>query len=151
MGLKDKIQEDTKTALLGGDRFAGDTLRNLKAAILDEEVAQGKRDEGLPDEDIEKIIAREIKKRKESIAVYEQNGRAELAEQEKREADILLAYMPEQMSEDEIRKLVGEKVKELGADGPQAMGQVIGAVKKQAGNTADGAMVARIVKESLGQ
>lgn len=151
MSLKDKIQEDTKTALLGGDRFAGDTLRNLKAAILDEEVAQGKRDEGLSDEDIEKIIAREIKKRKESIAVYEQNGRAELAEQEKREADILSAYMPEQMSEDELRKLVDEKVKELGADGPQAMGQVIGAVKKQAGNTADGAMVARIVKESLGR
>lgn len=147
--LAAQIQADTKAALLGGDRFVGDTLRNLKAAILNEEVALGKRDEGLSDEEIEKIIAREVKKRNESIALYEQNGRPELAEQERKEADVLSRYLPEQLTEDKLREIVNEKITELGASGPQAMGQVIGAVKQQVGNTADGATLARIVKETL--
>ena len=149
MSLKDAIQKDMKVALLGGDRFVGDNLRNLKAAILDEEVAQGKRDEGLTDEEIEKIIAREIKKRNESYAVYKSNGRPELAEQEKKESEVFAKYLPEQMSEDELRDLITSKIAELGASGPQAMGQVIGAVKKEVGNSAQGALVAKIVKESL--
>jgi len=149
MALKDKIQDDTKAALLGGDRFVGDTLRNLKAAILNEEVAQGKRDEGLSDEEIEKIIAREVKKRNESIALYEQNGRDDLAENERKEAEVLARYLPEQLSEDKLRAIVAAKIAELGVSGPQAMGQVIGAVKQQVGNTADGAALARIVKETL--
>lgn len=148
--LKQRIEADTKAALLGGDRFVGDTLRNLKAAILNEEVAQGKRDTGLSDEEIEKIIAREVKKRNESIALYEQNSRPELAEIEKKEADVLAKYLPQQLSEDELREIITTKIAELGVSGPQAMGQVIGAVKAQAGNSADGALVARLVKESLG-
>ncbi len=149
MALSARIQDDTKAALLGGDRFVGDTLRNLKAAILNEEVAQGKRDEGLDDAEIEKIIAREVKKRNESIAVYEQNGRPELADVERREAEVLANYLPEQLSEDELRKIVSEKVAELGVTDAKGMGQVIGAVKQQVGNSADGALLARIVKETL--
>jgi len=149
MVLKDTIQNDMKAALLGGDRFVGDVLRNLKAAILDEEVKQNRRDEGLSDEEIEKVIAREVKKRNESMSVYEQNGRAELAETERKEAEVLAKYLPEQLGEDEIRAAVTAKIAELSASGPQAMGQVIGAVKQQLGNTADGAMVAKIVKETL--
>jgi uncharacterized protein YqeY len=150
VALKDTIQNDMKAALLGGDRFVGETLRNLKAAILDEEVKQNKRDEGLSDEEIEKVIAREVKKRKESITIYEQNGRPELAEAEKKEAEVLSRYLPEQLGEDELREIVKSKVAELGATGPQAMGQVIGAVKQQVGNAGDGALIARIVKETLG-
>lgn len=152
MTLKDTIQNDMKAALLSGesgDRFVGDTLRNLKAAILDEEVKQNKREEGLSDEDVEKVIAREVKKRNESMAVYEQNGRPELAETERKEAEVLAKYLPEQLSEDEIRKVVTAKVAELGASGPQAMGHVISALKQQLGNTADGATLAKIVKETL--
>jgi uncharacterized protein YqeY len=149
MALKDTIQNDTKAALLSGDRFVGDTLRNLKAAILNEEVAQGKRDEGLSDEEIEKIIAREVKKRNESITLYEANGRPELADVERKEAEVLARYLPEQLSEAELREIVAAKIAELGASGPQAMGQVIGSVKQQVGNTADGATLARIVKETL--
>jgi len=149
MALKDTIQNDMKAALLSGDRFSGDTLRNLKAAILDEEVKQNKRDEGLSDEDIEKVIAREVKKRNESMAVYEQNGRPELAETERKEAEVLAKYLPEQLGEDKIREIVTAKIAELGVSGPQAMGQVIGAVKQQAGNSADGALIAKIVKETL--
>lgn len=149
MALKDRIQNDTKAALLGGDRVVGDILRNLKAAILNEEVAQNKRESGLSDEEIEQVIAREVKKRNESIAVYEQNRREDLAATERKEAEVLSIYLPEQLGEEEIREIVTAKINELGATGPQAMGQVIGAVKQQVGNKADGAIVARIVKESL--
>lgn len=149
MALKEQIQNDMKAALLSGDRFGGDVLRGLKAAILNEEVAQGKREEGLSDAEIEKVVAREVKKRGESAVLYEQNGRQELADTEKKEAEILKKYLPEQLSEDKVREIVTAKIAELGASGPQAMGQVISAVKQQAGNSADGAMVARIVKEQL--
>ena len=152
MALSQQIQDDIKAALLSrdsGNRFVADTLRNLKAAILNEEVAQGKRDTGLDDTEIEKIIAREVKKRNESIALYEQNGRPELAEAERKEAEVLAKYLPEQLSEDEVRKIVTAKIAELGVTDAKGMGQVIGAVKQQAGNTVDGALLARIVKESL--
>lgn len=149
MALKELISNDMKTALLSGNRFEGDTLRNLKAAILNEEVAQNKRETGLADSDVEAIIAREVKKRRESIALYEANGRPELAEDEQKEIAVIEKYLPEQLSEDELKTLVESKITELGASGPQAMGQVIGAVKKDVGNSADGALLARIVKDAL--
>lgn len=152
MALSQQIQDDIKAALLSrdsGNRFVADTLRNLKAAILNEEVAQGKRDTGLDDTEIEKIIAREVKKRNESITLYEQNGRPELAEAERKEAEVLAKYLPEQLSEDEVREIVTAKIAELGVTDAKGMGQVIGAVKQQVGNTVDGALLARIVKESL--
>ena len=149
MALTQRIQDDTKTALLGGDRFVGETLRNLKAAILNEEVALGKRDDGLSDAEIEKIIAREVKKRNESATIYEQNDRSEAAKQERLEAEILSRYLPTQLSENEVRQVVEAKVAALGATDAKAMGQVIGAVKAEVGNTADGAMIARLVKETL--
>ncbi len=149
MALKEQISDEMKAALLGGNRFVGETLRNLKAAILNEEVAQGKRDEGLSDADIEKVIAREAKKRIESAKVYRDNSRPELAEPEEQELAILQQYLPKQMTEDELRAIVKEKIAELGATSPVMMGQVIGAVKQAAGNTADGAVVAQIVKQEL--
>lgn len=149
MALSAKLQDDIKAALLGGDRFVGDTLRNLKAAILNEEVAQGKRDTGLSDDEIEKVVAREVKKRRESIAVYEANGRPELAETEKKEAEVLARYLPEQLSEEELRSIVTAVIADLGVADTKGMGQVIGAVKQKVGSSADGALLARIVKESL--
>lgn len=149
MALKEQIQNDLKAALLGGDRFKGETLRGLKAAILNEEVAQNKRDEGLDDATIEKIIAREVKKRNESATLYEDNGRPESAADERHEAEILSAYLPQQLSEAEIQQLVDVTIEEMGATGMQSMGMVIGAVKQKVGNTADGATVARLVKQAL--
>jgi len=149
VSLKDTLQNDIKAALLGGNRFEGDTLRNLKAAILNEEVAMGKRDEGLDDAEIEKVVAREVKKRRESITVYEENGRPELAQTEKDEVAVLEKYLPAQLSDDEIRSIVSEVVASMGDVSVQQMGQVIGAVKAKAGNAADGAIIAKIVKEEL--
>jgi hypothetical protein len=149
MALKQRIQDDLKAALLGGDRFVGETLRGLKAAILNEEVATGKRDEGLDDSEIEKIVAKEVKKRNESAALYEQNDRAESAADERREAEIMSVYLPKQLSEDELTAVVEAAIKQLGANGMSDMGKVIGVVKSKVGNTADGALVAKIVKEKL--
>jgi uncharacterized protein YqeY len=149
MALKARIDDDLKAALLGRQSFVAQTLRGLKAVILNEEVASGKRDEGLADSEIETIIAREVKKRNESITLYEQNGRAELAEDEKKEAEILSAYLPEQLSDDALKAIITAKIDQLGVSGPQAMGQVIGAVKAQVGTSADGATIARLVKEAL--
>ena len=149
MALKEQIQNDMKAALLSGDRFVGDVLRNLKAAILNEEVAQNKRDEGISDADIEKIIAKEVKKRYEAATLYDQNSRDDSADQERREATVLEAYLPEQLSEAEVKTVVDAKIAALGATDMKMMGPVIGAVKSELGNTADGALISKIVKEQL--
>jgi len=149
VALKDQINADLKTALLGGDRFKGDVLRGLKAVILDEEVKQNKRDEGLDDAVIEQLIAREVKKRNESATIYDGADRKELADNERAEAAIIVGYLPKQVSEEEIQSVVDKAIADLGVSGPAAMGQVIGAVKKELGNTADGATVAMLVKNTL--
>jgi len=147
--LKDKINEDLKAALIGGDRFAGEVLRGLKAAILNEEVAQGKRESGLDDATIEQLIAREVKKRNESATIYDGAARPELAENERAEAKIISGYLPAQASEDEIKAVIETAIIELGVNNPSGFGQVIGAVKKELGNSADGALVAKLVKDAL--
>ena len=149
MALKSQIENDVKAALLSGDRFRTDVLRGLKAVILNEEVAKGKRDEGLDDATIEQLIAKEVKKRLDSVQQYTDAKRPELAEAEQAEAKVLEAYLPEQLSEADIKKTVDETVASLGVSGQQAMGQVIGAVKAKLGSTADGGTIARLVKEAL--
>jgi uncharacterized protein YqeY len=149
MALKEQIDADLKTALLGGDRFKGEVLRSLKAVILNEEVAQNKRDEGLDDSTIEQLIAREVKKRNESATIYDNANRPELAENERNEAQIMSDYLPQQLSEEKINEVVNRVISELGVASPSAMGQVIGAVKKELGNSADGAIIAKIVKNAL--
>ena len=149
--LKERITSEMKAALLSGNRFRGDVLRNLKAAILNEEVSLGKREDGLDDAEIEKVVAREVKKRVESADLYRKNDRAELAEPEEKEAEILREFLPEQLGEAEISKIVEEVIAIAGMNDVsiQKMGQVIGAVKSKVGNAADGALVAKIVKEKL--
>lgn len=149
MALKEQINNDLKAALLGGDRFKGEVLRGLKAAILNEEVAQGKRDDGLDDVAIEQLVAREVKKRNESATIYDGAERPELSKNERDEAKVLAEYLPEQVSEEIITIVVNRLITEGSLSGPSAMGQVIGAVKKELGNSADGATVARIVKNAL--
>jgi uncharacterized protein YqeY len=149
VALKERIENDLKAALLGGDRFAISSLRSLKAVILDEEVAKGKREEGLDDNSIEQLVAREVKKRNESANIYDNADRPELAADERAEAEILSVYLPKQLSEGEINTVVVRIIGELGVSGSASMGQVIGAVKKELGNAADGALVAKLVKNAL--
>ncbi len=149
MSLKAQLENDIKAALLGGDRFRGEVLRNLKAAVLNEEVAQNKRDTGLDDAAILQIISKEVKKRADSASQYEAAGRPELVEAENAEAAVLNEYLPEQLSEEDISTAVNAIIAELGVSGPQAMGQVMGAVKAKLGTSADGATVAKLVKAAL--
>ena len=144
MNLKEKITADLKTAMLARDAFAANVLRGLKASILNEEVSQNKRDEGLKDDEIEKILTREVKKRKEAASLLDE----ERAEIELKEAEIIQKYLPEMMSEEEIRTVVKNKISELNADIKQ-MGAVIGSLKSQFGASVDGALLAKIVKEEL--
>jgi uncharacterized protein YqeY len=149
MALKSHIETDLKAALLGGDRFVAEVLRGLKAEILNEEVKQGKRDEGLDDATIENLIVREVKKRQDSATQYEAAGRPELVEAEKAESKVIEAYLPEQLSEDDIKKAIAEAISSMGVTDMAGMGQVIGAVKGKLGSAADGGTIARLVKEAL--
>lgn len=148
-GLVERINADLKTAMLARDAFRTETLRGLKAAILNEEVAKGARETGLGDEAVEQLIAREAKKRDEAANLFEQGGNQASADKERAEKVLLSGYLPEQLSEAEIQQLVDEAVAELKPEGMKDMGRVIGAVKAKAGNSADGALVAKLVKYSL--
>lgn len=151
MSLTERINADLKAAMLARDEFTTTTLRGLKAAILNEEVAKGARETGLGDEAIEQLIAREAKKRDEAAKLFEQGGNQESADKERAEKELLSGYLPEQLTEAEVLNLVDEAIAEVQPEGMKDMGRVIGAVKARAGNSADGALVARLVKEKLGQ
>lgn len=149
MSLKKRINDDLKAALLSGNRFVVDVLRGLKAAILNAEVASNQRETGLEDSEIEKIIAKEVKKRKESAQIYKDAGRNELCDNENEEANVLLKYLPEQLSEDEILAVVNQVISELKATDLSQMGKVIGATKARLGSSADGSVISNIVKKVL--
>jgi len=147
--LKDRINNDLKAALIGGNHFVCEVLRGLKAVILNEEVSQNKREEGLGDSIIEQLIVREVKKRNDSAVIYDNANRPELASDERAEMQILVKYLPKQLSENEIKLVVIRVIKDLSATNMSAMGQVIGAIKKELGNTADGSVIAKLVKDLL--
>jgi uncharacterized protein YqeY len=146
--LKATIQEDLKDAMLAKDENRLSTVRMLKSALQYFEIQKG-AGYSATDEDVIEVVGREIKKRKESIELYEKGGRPELAEKEKRELEILQKYLPEQMSEDEIRKLIDEAINQTGASSIQEMGKVMGMLAPQIKGKADGGMVSMIVREKL--
>ena len=143
--LKEQINADLKTAMLARNAFETTVLRGLKASILDEEVKLGKREEGLSNDEIETLVAREVKKRKEAASLLDE----ERAENELKEAEILSKYLPEMASEDEIRAAVKTEISAMGEVSIKQMGAIIGKMKAKFGNSADGAVLARIVKEEL--
>ncbi len=148
-GIKQRLQDDVKTAMLAGDSLRLECLRGLKSAILYAEVAAGKREAGLSDDEILGLLAKEAKKRQESADLYVQGGSQERAEKELAEKAIIEEYLPEQMSEDELTQIIDELISQVKPQGMQQMGQVIGQVKSRVGNKADGSIIARLVKEKL--
>ena len=151
MGLVSQINSDLKQALLSGDKELVSVLRGLKSVILNEEVAQGKRETGLDDQTIIGLFQKETKKRNEAIDLYEKSGDDARASQEKYEAGIISNYLPDMMNEEEVGLLVQETVEELGLQkgDMQKMGQAIGEVKNRSQGRADGALIAKLVKEKL--
>ncbi len=149
MSLKEKIDADLKTAMLAGDKDKVSTLRGLKSAVLNVEIASNKRDAGLSDNEVMATLQKEAKKRQESADLYAKGGNAERAEAELAEKTLIEKYLPAQASDEEIAKVVDRMVFDTGATGMQAMGQVIGMVKAELGAGTDGAAIARIVREKL--
>ncbi len=147
--LEQRLEQDIKAALLSGDKTRAGTLRVVKAVLINVKVEKGKRDSGLSDEEVQAVLAKESKKRQESADLYEQGGNQEKAKAELAEKAVIDSYLPEQLSEADIARLADDFISRTDAKGPQAMGQVIGQIKAQAGASADGAVIARIVKEKL--
>lgn len=149
MSIKQRIDGDLKTALLDGNKQTATTLRGLKSVILDAEIAEHKRDSGLEDEAVIKLLAKELKKRKESIELYDKAGATDKADLERAEIVCIEQYLPQQMSEADLKALVDQVVAGAGEVSMAQMGQLIGQVKAQAGPAADGGTIARLVKERL--
>ena len=163
--LKEKLQTDVKEALKAGDSqrrmVLGLVLSAVKSRELEKRGKLSKTEQDtskleelskLNEEEIIEVISSEIKKRKDSIEEYNKGGRPELAEKEKSEIEILTEYMPEQMSEDDIRKVVQQTIKDMALPAEATLakaGQVIGSVMTKVKGKADGTTVSRIVKEEL--
>ncbi len=145
MSLNIRIQEQLKTSLKNKDVTLVAVLRMLISAIKNEEIAQVKREEGLSDEEIIAVIARQIKQRKDSIEQFTKGGRTDLAEKEQKELNILQAFMPEQMSDEEISSIAREII----AGGISGFGAVMSAVMQQVKGRADGGVVKKIVEKIL--
>lgn len=151
--LKDKIKDDMKTAMKSGDSFLTGVLRMALAALQtkEKEKLYKTQESELTDEEIVGVLSSEVKKRRDAIALYEQGGRPELAENEKKEIEILQKYLPEQLSEDEIRKLVQEAIIATGAKEAKDMGKVMADLNPKTKGKAEGSVVSKIVKELLGR
>jgi len=147
--LKDKIQEDLKQAMLAKEVEKLSTIRMLKSALQYFEIHKGGAGYEATDEDVMDVIGREIKKRRESIEMYEKGGRQELADKEKLELEILQTYLPEQMTEEEVQVLVNEAITQTGAKTMQDMGKVMGALMPKTKGKADGQLVSSVVREKL--
>ncbi|MBD0746181.1 GatB/YqeY domain-containing protein [Streptomyces sp. CBMA152] len=149
--LKATLKDDLTTAMKARDELRSSTLRLTLTAIAKEEVA-GKTARELSDEEVLKVIAKEAKKRREAADAFEQGGRAESAAKERAEGEILDAYLPKQLSDDELGAIVAEAVAEAkagGAEGPRAMGAVMKIVNPKVSGRADGGRVSAIVKRLL--
>jgi uncharacterized protein YqeY len=149
MNIKDQLQEDLKDAMRAHDELRLSTIRMLKSAIQYFEIQKGGAGYEATDEDVIEVAGREVKKRRESIELYEKGGNQEAADKEKQEIEILQKYLPEQMSEEKVRELVKDAVAKSGATSPQDMGKVMGILMPQVKGKADGSLVSSIVKEAL--
>ena len=148
--LKDRLQADLTTSMRARDELTTATLRMVLTAIGNEEVA-GKAARQLSDDEVLKVIVREAKKRREAAEAFTTGGRPDRAERELAEGGVLEAYLPAQLSDDELTQLVREAVAESGASGPQAMGAVMKVVNPKVAGRAEGGRVAAAVKAALAQ
>jgi uncharacterized protein len=145
--VADRLTAQIKEALKAGDRTRLATLRLLAAAVKNREVEL--RHE-LTEAELVEVAGREVKRRKEAAEAYQRGGRPELAEKERAEQAVLEAYLPEQLSDQELERAVDEAIAATGASGPNDVGKVTGHVMAQHKGRADGSAVNRLVRERLG-
>ncbi len=144
--IKDRLQEDWKTALKAKDRFTTSVISTAKAAILLVEKTDNRK---LEEDEVISILAKEVKQRRESMFEFEKGNRQDLVDQCKAEIEILLKYLPQQLGEEEVKQIVKESAEELGANSIKDMGKVMSAVRPKVVGKADGKLVSQIIKEYL--
>jgi uncharacterized protein len=147
MTLQDQLMEDMKNSMKAGDAKLTGVLRLLRSAVKNEEIRTG---HALTNDEIVKLLQKEAKQRRDSAQQYHAAGRAELANQEEYELEVIGRYLPEPMSEPELIALVDKAVAQIGANSMAQMGQVVSLVMSEAGARADGSNVARLIRERLG-
>jgi uncharacterized protein YqeY len=148
MSLFDTVSNDIKSAMLAKDRVKLEALRGVKKEFIEAKTAKGGSGE-LSDDAALKILAKMVKQRRESAAIYVEQNRPELAESELAEAAVIEAYMPKQLSDEELTAELQAILTEVGAAGPQDMGKVMGVASKRLAGRADGRAISTKVKELL--
>jgi len=146
MSLVDRLNQDMKLAMKNKDKLKLSVIRMVKSAIKNAEINQGTP---LTDEQVLAVVTRELKQRRDSLQEFEKAGREDLAAPTRDEINILLEYMPEQMGEDEIRRLVSEAIQQVSAQSKKDIGKVMGVLMPKVKGRADGALVNKIVQEML--
>lgn len=147
--LSEKLTDDMKTAMREKDKLSLNTIRMLKSAIKNAAIEKGGADAELDDAEISNVIRKEVKKRQDSIEQYEKAGRAELAEGEQAEIEVLNKYLPTPLSEDEMIAAVEEAISEVGATSKKEMGQVMKILQEKTGGRADGKTLSKAVMQRL--
>jgi len=146
MNLKEKIEKDFIEAYKAKDEDKTSVLRMVKSAIKNKEIEKG---ETLSDNETESVVAKEIKQRRDSASEYKKGGRDDLVKKEEKEISILSGYLPEQLSEEEISKIVEKAVADSNASGIKDMGKVMGIIMPEIKGKADGSLVSELVKNKL--
>lgn len=149
MAIEQELERDLKAAMLAGEKTKVETLRTIKSSLQSEAIALGVKDAGLNEEQAQKVLAREAKKRAEAAELYKNAGEQQRADNELAEKNLIETYLPEQMDESAVAAIVKEEIDKLSASSMADMGKVIGAVRARTGGTADGSLIARLVKEQL--
>lgn len=148
MNLFQTIDQEIKTAMLAKDRVRLETLRSIKTAFMEVTTAKG-AEHTLSEEQSIAILQRMVKQRKDSAAIYEEQNRVELAQQELAEVEVLQSYLPKPFTQDELERAIGEIIVRTGSSSLKDMGKVMGAATQQLGGKAEGRVIAETVKKLL--
>ncbi len=148
MSLEQKIMTELKAAMLSKDEAALRSLRAVKAAILLAKTSEGGGGE-LKEEDEIKLLQKLVKSRKDSLEIYQQQNRPDLAKKEEEEIAVIEKFLPKQLSAEEIKTVLAAIIAEIGASSPADMGKVMGVATKQLAGKADGKTISALVKELL--
>jgi len=150
--MRTRINDATKTAMKEKDSIRVSTLRLVSAAIKDRDIAARAEDrcEGIEESEILSLLSKMVKQRQESAKTYDENGRPELAEREREEITIISEFMPQPLSDEDMRKVIADLVKDSGATCLKNMGQIMGQLKKNYAGRVDMGKAGAVVKEHLG-
>lgn len=144
--IEDQLMRDMKTALKSGDKLTLETIRMIRAQLKNAYLAKGKE---LKEEEVIHVLNKEAKRRKESLELYQQGGRDDLAEKESQELKIIHSYLPKGLKKSEVEEIINQVIKETGAESPRDMGRVMGEVMSKVKGRAEGKFVQELVKIKL--